>query len=225
MNRMLFLTIVALMLSCGLKKNYKENENKTDNIPKLSIGNGFEIIGADIETYNEFGVFTSLSIVRNEKEIYRLDNLDEFSLDSLKAYLVQSKTNPNQFDLTFEIISWPSKPRNIWLRIIDNIISSKSIIPAFETHAKNLDQDENLEFAGYWSFFELWGDKEIMTSYNPIIFYEIRENGLSLDSALTIEKNLLIYEKFLGFNFSEKEPQPIATIERHSKIVEEITSK
>ena len=234
-RHLFFLIPIVFLISCSqknpsingdIKNSSIEKSNfRKDSIPKIELESGFKIVGYDIETYKEYGVFTSLLVKRNDKTIYHYDNIDEFKLEGINAYLIPSKNNINQFDIVFESYSPPSKPRNIKLRIINDTIYLKTIIPSFEAQAKNLDNDGYLEFAGYWSDFEVCGENEIVTSYNPILFFEINENGLQLDTLLTIDKNTFIYGDFFGFDFSEKKPQPATTMKRHSEIIDEIKKR
>jgi len=221
-----------MLSSCGIKNSSNESEDKkeensnamVDSVFKIVMDNGFEIVGGDVETYRKYGVFTSLNIERNGKPIFQQKEMDEFKLEKLNAILIPNK-NRNQFELIYETFSYPSKPVNNKLTIFNDTVVSTERLPSFETVAKNLDSDSNLELAGYWSDFELWGDKELFTSYNPILFYEVTENGLQIDTPLTVEKNEYIYGKFLGYDFSEELPQQKVTMERHSVIIEEIKNK
>ena len=70
--------------------------------------------------------------------------------------------------------------------------------------ASNLDKDDNLELAGFWDWAETYGENGSLTTYNPIIYYELNQNGINLDSSLTISINKEIYGNFYGFEYNEK---------------------
>jgi len=197
--------------------------NHPNKLPVIELDNNYRIESDEKQNFKEFGVITSFYIIKEKDTVYYYDNVDEFKLDDLNP-LVFPKDN-NGIDFLFTVSSPPAKPYMCKLNIINDSVTGITYTPQFESEAKNLDEDKELELAGYWSWFELWGDdNNPVTSYNPIIYYAITKQGLDLDSLLTIQKNTEIFGHFYGYKFSEIYEQPSSVLELFSDEIERIKS-
>lgn len=167
---------------------------------------GFQINGIDREYFEQYGVFTRLEVTRNGIRLIEHDYVEEFEIDKLESYLFKLDSG-NSFELVFECASPPSKP---WLTLYrlenDKVISIKKL-PSMDVKPKNLDDDDLLEFAGYWNWTEVYGASNEFVSYNPLLIYEITGTGVEIDTMLTIWANQEIWGQFEGFEYSDKIPK------------------
>ncbi|MBT3934149.1 MAG: hypothetical protein HOF35_07805 [Bacteroidetes bacterium] len=221
-KKLLVLFIITSLVSCqsnNVKTETEVQSQRNENIPTLDLGHGFTIEGSDIETYRKYGVFTKLEILRDGIVIYDYDNVDEFNIEKLEVYLIPLKEE-NEFEILFEEHQPPSKSRLIKLYIKNNNVMSREQVPSFEREATNLDDDKNLEFAGYWNWTEPLDDKNEFTYYNPILFYEITDLGLRLDTILTQNVNVYIYGNFNGFAEGSGGKQQIEKLHIRNKVID-----
>ena len=214
------MVVIFLFFGC----NTSRNSSDKISFPKEPIRDleyGFTLEGIDIDIYKKFGVLTKLKLLKNTRMIYEYDNIDEFYLDSIQTYVFR-QDGGNCFDVLFEGPTSPNKSVLNRIQICNDSVISISKIPTFESLPKNLDEDENLEVAGVWSWFEFFGANNDSTSYNPILYYEISKNGLKLDTLLTVSKNAEIYGYFYGYNYSEKQSQPSSIMKKFDLEIERI---
>ncbi len=113
-----------------------------------------------------------------------------------------------------EVNDRPSKSYHFILTVKDDSIIAVNKVPTFITTPVNLDKDQNIEVAGFWDYSQTWGPDNSLTAYNPILYYEITNDGLLLDSSLTIKRNTIIYGEFKGYNFSVKIEMPVSTLDK-----------
>jgi hypothetical protein len=148
--------------------------------------------------------------------------LTEYQFED-KLYPIVLKTVNDKYELLFEINDRPNKNYLKRIIVIDNKVAQVDKLPTFISRPKDLDDDGIKEYAGFWDYSQIWGENNALIAYNPILYYSISENGLELDSSLTIEKNGAIYGDFHGFEFSEKQEMPISTNEAFDKEISFIT--
>ncbi len=200
-----------------------ETKSKLIEIPIIQLDYGFTIEGEDINVFHEYGVFTVLLVKRNNKLIYRYNNVDEFELEELQNYLFVTSYE-NEFDLLFEGTSPPSKNWINKLRIKNDSVISISKLPSFESHEKNLDNDSYLELAGYLKYHEPCGSNYDSIAYSPILYYEITDKGLVLDSSLTVVRNTEILGAQYRIDHADDLGQPVHISKRFLEELKRIRS-
>ena len=95
-------------------------------------------------------------------------------------------------------------------------------MPTFEGKPNDINKVGIKEYACFCDYSQVWGDGNNLTAYNPILYYSVTTEGLLLDSLLTKERNEMIYGKFYGFAFSEKDEQPIKVTENFEQELKRI---
>jgi hypothetical protein len=194
---------------------YSFAQEKSSSIQKqIVLPDGFKIELRQAEQYDLIETYTSLTLYHHNKLIYKdtLSQTDYEFGDTL--YPMFHKLKSTTFELLIEINNRPSK--NILARFIiqkDRLLK-RDTLPTFFCNAKNLDFDNALEYAAFWDYGEVWIDsnQQKVTSYNPILYYELTSKGLELDSALTIAKNKSIYGAFYGYEYNNTIPIPLSVI-------------
>lgn len=102
----------------------------------------------------------------------------------------------------FEILGGGSElERLLILQVNKGEIVSKYITPFTDDFSENLDNDAFSEFGGYFSLIDATGEEGVCY-YNPKIFYEIRNDGIKLDTLVTVEMNKKMYGDFHGYEMS-----------------------
>ncbi|MFZ4402226.1 MAG: hypothetical protein ACOYO1_19500 [Bacteroidales bacterium] len=201
MKQLILLIILTLTYFINYGQSFDKKNQKT-----VLLNNGFKIKVGGSENIGHFSTYAPFILTRNGKIIY-LDstNKTEYEFgDTL--YPMIHKLIDNSFEILAEINDRPNKNYLKRFLIKNDKLIKLDTLPTFFCKAKNLDNDTTLEYAAIWEFGEEWDDStnQRLTVYNPIIYYELTQKGLQLDSSLTIERNKMIYGKFYGYNYNER---------------------
>jgi hypothetical protein len=203
------------------KSNIDNQVEKT-----IKFDHGFEIKVGRNEDLAPLQIYSLFILTHNNKQIYIDSSFTEYELgDSL--YPIVRAIDHETFEVLVEINDRPLKNYVKYFKVFQDQIIYTEKMPTFFPRALNLDEDENLELAGFWGIGETWGDNYSLTGYDPIIYFEIKPTGITLDSALTISKNREFYGEFYGFKYNGKiEFKTSETIKREDEILklEEISS-
>ena len=216
--RKLVLTTITffILISAVIGQNHKPDLD-------LKLGNGIELKASPAYPDEDISTFDHLKIVQNGKIIFKDTTLTEYTIkDSLYPKLYDFK---NHLELLIEIDDRPSKNKIFKFKIKNNLLEKIDTLPTFIAIPKDLDQDNKLEYAGFWDYGEVWGDSIQVTDYNPIVFYEINEMGINLDSITTIRVNTTIYGKFYGFFFHKQIEIPFNEDGMFSMKIDEILNE
>jgi len=214
-----FLTfLIAFILTACSNGNGQKTTSSTDisadsSLTKSSIDkqvqktikldNDFEIKVGEKEDFEKFETYTLFILTHKNKQLYLDTSLTEYEFGD-KFYPIVRQLDKETFEILVEVNDRPSKNYLKYFKVhIDKIVNTEKL-PTFISSASNLDADYNLELAGFWDWGETWVDNGSLTAYNPIIYYELRPSGITLDSTLTINKNKEIYGDFHGFKYNEK---------------------
>jgi hypothetical protein len=225
MKYTLIITTFLALLSCRNpdgnleKKIVNTIEVASSNVKidtTLILKNGFSIEAGQKENYGDFNTYTYLKLSLNNIEIITLkDSLEyEFGYGFSVYPTLTELRDRKEYEIAIEVNDRPNKNYLIIMTVRNNLVAETRHVPSFITTPINLDVDEKLEAAGFWDYAQIWGTDNQLTAYNPIIFYELTENGLQLDSSLTVERNTVIYGKFEGYHFSESIEMPIDVLKK-----------
>ncbi len=169
----------------------------------IKLDNDFEIKVGQKEDFETFETYTLFILTHKNKQLYIDTSITEYEFGD-KLYPIVKKLDKETYEILVEVNDRPSKNYLKYFKVQQDKIVSTEKLPTFISKASNLDTDNNLEFAGFVDWGETWGDNGSLTAYNPIIYYELKPTGITLDSTLTISKNKEIYGDFYGFKSNEK---------------------
>lgn len=169
----------------------------------IKLDNDFEIKVGEKEDFEKFETYTLFILTHKSKRLYLDTTMTEYEFSD-KLYPIVRQLDKETFEILVEVNDRPNKNYLKYFKVHQDKIVSTERLPTFISKASNLDTDDNLEFAGFWDWGETWGNNGSLTAYNPIIYYELRPSGITLDSTLTISKNKEIYGDFHGFRYNEK---------------------
>ena len=210
---------ITLIVFIAVLTAFKPTDKKT-----INLNHGFNVTVGQVEDFGNFITYTFFELTRNNEIIYSDSSLTEYEFGD-KLYPIVVKTGENNFELLFEINDRPNKGYLKRLFIKNNILCKEDTLPTFIAEAKDLDNDGVKEYAGFWDYAQVWGANNNLTAYNPIIYYEIKNSGLEIDSVLTIERNKAIYGQFYGFSFSEEKEQSTSSLKLFSKELNKIKNE
>lgn len=194
-------TVSSPNLSADTLQAKSNIENQIEKTIKLD--NGFEIKVGRNEDLPPLQVYSLFILTHNDKQIYIDTSFTEYEFtDTL--YPIVRAIDHETFEVLVEINDRPLKNYVKYFKVFQDQIIYTEKMPTFFPRALNFDEDENLELAGFWGVGETWGNNYSLTGYNPIIYYEIRPTGITLDSTLTITKNREFYDDFYGFQYNVK---------------------
>ncbi len=229
--------LLIILTSCSnikQQKNVSLTINHSDSLPTgaivdtqiqktIKLDSCFEIKIGRKEEFVNFTTYTLFILTHKNKTIYRDTSITEYEFGDTLYPILRSIDNSSQ-EILVEVNDRPNKNYLKYFRVYQGNIVQTEKFPTFISHAANLDTDNNLEYAGFWDWGETWGDNGSMTTYNPIIYYELKPSGIFLDSVLTVEKNTDIYGTFYGFSYNEKAEIKTNRIERMNKEIGRIRS-
>jgi len=209
--------IVCILTACSNgngQKSVGSSVNSADSLQTKSsidkqvqktikLDNDFEIKVGQKEDYEKFETYTLFILTHKNRQLYVDTSLTEYEFgDTL--YPIVRQLDQETFEILVEVNDRPNKNYLKYFKVHQDKIVSTEKLPTFISKASNIDTDDNLEFAGFWDWGETWGENGSLTAYSPIIYYELKPTGLTLDSTLTISKNKEIYGDFYGFKYNEK---------------------
>ena len=191
--------------STGATADNLQTQSSIDNqVQKtIKLDNDFEIKVGQKEDFEKFETYTLFILTHKNKQLYLDTSLTEYEFGD-KLYPLVRQLDNETFEILVEVNDRPNKNYLKYFKVRQDKIVSTENLPTFISSSSNLDTDDNLEFAGFWDGGETWGDNGSLTAYNPIIYYELKPSGITLDSILTISKNKEFYSDFHGFKYNEK---------------------
>ena len=205
-------------------KEGTKNEKVVDTTQKLSIkriklANELSINIDEEEDFDGFKTYAFIEVVHHNKIIYT-DSTEEYEFGD-KLYPIVNELDNDGYEVLLEINDRPNRNKLKYLKIQGGKIIADKELPTFIAKASNLDRDSLLESAGYWDYAPATESQNNIskTTYNPIIYYEWTNDGLRLDSTLTIQKNTEIYDTFKGFDFID---DTISSTKQIKKFIEEV---
>ena len=169
----------------------------------IQLDNDFEIKVGQKEDFGKFETYTLFILTHKSKQLYLDTSLTEYEFSD-NLYPIVRQLDNETFEVLVEVNDRPNINYLKYFKVYQDKIVSIEKLPTFISKASNLDTDDYFEFAGFWDSGETWGDNGSLIAYNPIIYYELKPNGITLDSTLTISKNREIYGDFHGFEYNEK---------------------
>ena len=211
--------LITLIVFIAVLTAFKPTDKKT-----INLNYGFNVTVGQTEDFGNFTTYTFFELTRNNKIIYSDSSLTEYEFGD-KLYPIVMKTGENTYELLFEINDRPNKNYLKRFFLKNDTLCKEDKLPTFISEAKDLDNDGVKEYAGFWDYAQVWGENDNLTAYNPIVYYELKNNGLQLDSILTIERNKAIYGQFNGFSFSEEKEQSTSSLKLFSKELNKIENE
>lgn len=169
----------------------------------INLDNDFEIKVGQKEEFEKFETYTLFILAHKSKQLYIDTSLTEYEFGN-NLYPIVRQLDKETFEIFVEVNDRPNKNHLKYFKVHQDKIISRQKLPSFISAASNLDTDNNLELAGFLDWGQSWGNNESITAYNPIIYYELKPEGITLDSTLTISKNKDVYGDFYGFEYNEK---------------------
>lgn len=199
---MQILLFILLVLLTNSNPAYCQTDT-SDKKTSFNFDYGFKVTVGDEEGFGAFKTFISFELSRNGKLIFTDKSNIEYEFGN-KLYPIVMQTGKDSYELLFEINDRPSKNYLKRLFVKEDRVIRTDKLPTFVSKPVDINGDGVMEYAGFWDHGQMWGENNSLTAYNPILYYSVTKNGLKLDSLLTKERNVFIYGKFHGYDFSEK---------------------
>lgn len=189
----------------------------------LKFDKGIEVKAKPAYPNEDIPTFNHLEIFQNGKLLFKDTTHTEYTVeDTLYPKLYDFK---NHLELLIEIDNRPGRNLIYKFFLENQKLVRLDTMPTFLTSQKNLDCDDKKEVAGFWNYFQVGKDSIEYTWYTPIVFYEICEKGIQLDSLTTIRVNEEIYGKFYGFKTKLNIRVPYKEDGKFSKELERILNE
>lgn len=189
-------------------------QNKKPNLYQ-KLGKDIELKAVPAYPDEDIQTFHHLRIYQNGKCIYRDTSSTEYTKDNpLYPKLYEFKTHK---ELLVETDNRPNMNMLFNFHIQNERIIRIDTIPDFKNAPKDLDGDNKPEFTGQWDHSEHWGDSVLLTGYNPVMYYELTDDGIVLDKTTTIKINTKFYGKFYGFEYNSEIAFPEKELEKNNE--------
>lgn len=207
MNKLTLILGFLILISC-IQANAKSDANKTaqpetnptDKLISKDLGYGFKITFGDSEDFTDFKTYWDIKLYKDNVTIFS-DTTSEFEI---KSKYPSIREIGEDYEILLYVNDRPSIDKLLILKTQGDSIISNDLIPYFEMLPKDIDSDGKLELIGIMSYYEMSGEGGNMMPYVPILVYEYTDSGITLDSAETKNVNIRVYDKFYGFDYSEK---------------------
>lgn len=183
------------------------------DLKTIKLDFDFKVYVGREEDFEEFTTYSFFKLTRGDKTNFTDSSLTEYEFGN-KLFPIALKTGTNSFELLFEINDRPNKNYLRRLFIDGDKLIRLDKLPTFEGKAIDINQDGVKKYAGYWDYFQIWGENDELTVYNPILSYSVTSSGLKLDSLMTRKRNKKIYGDFYGFYYNEVLEIPISVLQK-----------
>ncbi len=207
MNRLILVFEFLILISCSrtTPKFSKDivvqpDTKQTEKLTSKDLDYEFKITYKESEDFTNFKTYWDTKLYIDNKLIFT-DSLTEFEI---KDKYPSIRKIGNDFEILLFVNDRPSIDKLMMLKIHEDIVNSKTLIPFFNMTPKDIDSDGKLEIVGIMSYYEMAGDDGNMMPYVPILVYNYTDSGITLDSTETKNVNVRVYDKFYGFDYTEK---------------------
>lgn len=202
--------------------NFSPKSNIDKEIQKvIKLDYDFEI---NVGHEEEIGMYSLFILKHKSKHIYLDSSSCEYEFSD-KLFPIIKQLSKETFVILVEVNDRPNKNYLSYFKVHKDRIIEIGKLPTFITNASNLDTDKHLEFAGLWIWNETWGENGTLTAYNPILYYELNQKGITLDSALTILKNKEIFGDFYIFKYDENIEMSTSVCKKQSDEIKRIRKR
>lgn len=141
----------------------------------------------------------NLACKYDKEIIFKADSLNEFEF---KEWTKVKEIDNQKCQIFIEQNDRPLLNKIILLDVFKGKLLRQQVIPRFEKPPHDFDNDGLKEYAGIIDAPE--PIRENYISYTPILFYEDKLNGFTLDSTATKLINTRLWGKFYGFQPNSK---------------------
>ena len=228
-NIIVSLFILLGLFSCQKDSIKVEQEIEIENSDTIiNLTHGFKIGAGKREDFGSFRTYSLLKLMLDNIEVVSFeDSLEfEFAKGFHNYPTVREISGEAKYEVALELNDRPNKNYLLVLTVKNGLVTASRKAPTFEIRPKNLDNDNELEVFGLWDDSQVWGKSdELLVAYNPLIFYEMKKEGLMIDSTLTEKYNSSIYGKFMGYQFSEDIVVVFETLDKLEKEIELIKNQ
>jgi hypothetical protein len=203
MTKTLCLFLIGILIFLfSFQKSGQAKEIDSTSPKIINLDYGFTITFLKSTDYESFSTHKYTKIYKDNVLVYE---------DSTKAFEIKGnypsvRKIGDKFELLFYVNDIPSIDY-LNLIVIDQYkVIKNEFIPNPETSPKDFDSDGKLELVGLMCYVETAAKDNgvVYISYIPILVYEIRNEGIILDSIETQKVNIDAYGKFHGYAISEE---------------------
>lgn len=204
------LTIIFgfLILMTSYPRNIKSVSDKiiqpgtksTNQLISKDLGYGFKITFGESEDFGNFKTYWDTKLYKDDAMTFA-DTDNEFEITDQYPSI---RKIGEDFELLLLLNNRPDIKQLLMLKIHGNQVVLKELIPHFKMSPRDIDADGKPELVGIMSYYQMEGENGNRMPYVPILVYEYTDLGITLDSAETKNINILVYDHFYGFDYSEE---------------------
>lgn len=201
MKIFLFCLISVVLGVCCIGKPSTLNENR--RVKEVFLQENVKIvIPLKEEAFSESNTYSHIEIWIDSQKVFSDTSTTEYLFDN-KNWPRARKIKNGEYVILIEMFDAPDFNKlQAWYFKNYHLIKMK-VFPFFDKAPEDIDNDGIKEYSGVMHIADAYENSD-SCYYNPILYYKITNQGIDLDSTLTIRMNKKIWGEFYGFEQSEK---------------------
>ena len=160
------------------------------------------VISLDNKAFSDFNTYSNIEIWIDMKKVFRNMTTTEYLFDNGNWPRARKLRN-GEYEILIKMFDAPDFNKLQALYFKDGHLERLKIYPFFDNAPKDVDNDGIKEYSGVMHVSDVYENSD-SCYYNPTLYYKDTEQGIDLDSTLTIKMNKKIWGEFYGFEQSEK---------------------
>ncbi|PKP47405.1 MAG: hypothetical protein CVT92_16995 [Bacteroidetes bacterium HGW-Bacteroidetes-1] len=200
MNKYVIYIIALLSGFCSnniFNDLYKKLEKK-----EIILLEGVRIIlTIEEKSFNTLNTFSQIEIWIDSQIVFKDESTTEYIFGN-NSWPQARKIENGIYEVVIEVFDAPdlNKLRAFYFR--DNVLINSKVLPFFESQPEDINYDGIKEYFGVMHISDAHENPD-SCYYNPVLYYKVSNNGIDLDSSLTIMMNKKIWGEFYGFEQNE----------------------
>jgi uncharacterized protein YukJ len=199
MNNILFVCLLIGSLSC--QESYEKKTFADKGKKEILLDNKVKIIIPLSQKFSDSLTYSNIEVFIDNVKVFADTTKTEYILND-RSYPRARKLRDNRQEILFKILGAPDLNNLIAYYFKNNKLIQSQILPVFGSKSEYID-GKNVYF-GYLNITDKPCNDCDSCYYNPILYYQVTDNGIFLDSTITIMKNTNKWGGFYGFEISER---------------------
>jgi hypothetical protein len=160
------------------------------------------IIPLDEKSFSDSNIYSHIEIWIDSKKVFSDTSTTEYLFDN-KGWPQARKINNGGYEILIEVFDAPDFNKLQAWYFKDYLLVKMKVLPFFDKKPEDVDNDGMKEYSGVMHIADAYENSD-SCYYNPILYYQITNQEIDMDSTLTIKMNKKIWGEFYGFEQSEK---------------------
>jgi hypothetical protein len=194
---------LLFFLACSYKGEVKTVYN-INNTFEISIGDNLKIIIPKVKgKFDSCKHYSDFEIWKGNEMIYQDTAMNEYIFLCNSNYSKVRHLKENRSEILIEIFDGPDINKTLVIYLKNGKYECQKLLPYFDSLPHDIDNDGVGELFGIMYTIEGYGNGD-SSYYNPTLYYEVKNDGIELDTVLTKKKIIEVWGGFYGYEQSDK---------------------